>query len=235
MEKAGCLIEQLSDEVQISGAMSIKRSSGLDEIVFNPVSALTLLRAFSEMGYGLSYPFDPDDPNDVIRGCCSSCDNCTPYITSDYPDLRIKRKGFSYTESRPAFEIKGRYEGKNTTKTVVIVDDDESIDTLAMGLAGFGLTVVAVQVHRNAEANLITQRALAALVEAQHPDCVVSDKGLGYLSGIELIEYLKEVGIFTFMLTGERQTDETRRVADYFLEKPMRISDLARTIKNSLH
>lgn len=61
------------------------------------------------------------------------------------------------------------------------------------------------------------------------PEFLISDKGLGYFSGISLIEQVKqalEEQVKTIMVTGEFDTRETHRVADCFIEKPLRIEDI---------
>lgn len=80
--------------------------------------------------------------------------------------------------------------------------------------------MLCVEVNANVRANKFVCQQLSRQIIEWGPDWLISDKGLGFVDGIELIKQCKEAGIRTIMLTGEIQTAETRKVADYFLIKP---------------
>ena len=80
--------------------------------------------------------------------------------------------------------------------------------------------VLMVHVNSYVDPDFMKLRALRGTIESFRPDVVVADKGLGLIDGIDLIQSVRDMGIRTIMYTGEIQTAETKKVADWFVVKP---------------
>ncbi len=207
--------------------MSVKgKPDGSSELVINP-NTFSELNAFLEKNWGATIT------EQVLRDTCVSCGLCTPTIRRDGEGFRIDRKGYSPsydTEEKPLFEtiILPPEVSDDNSRRICIVDD---IPSHLGEILAHNHHVLMVNVDANVKPTLSSELALRTTIEAFRPEWVVSDKGLGNLNGIRLIEDVKRSGRRTIMFTGEIQTDETRRVADVFIEKP-HYQDVVTVIEN---
>lgn len=125
------------------------------------------------------------------------------------------------------YRIKRFESTENPVATIAVVEDlPQNIDSLKPQLNKNGYTLIGVYVDPDYQPTDMQQRVLARDIIDLGVDLAICDKGLGYTDGIGLVLRLKEAEVPTIMLTGERETRETHRVADRFIVKPIRPSIL---------
>lgn len=163
---------------------------------------------------------------------CFLCKECLPRTTSTHPRIEIRRIGYNYQPDAPLFETKVIKANKEQNLgTVCLVDDYKPLlDNMGEYLSDHGFRAVAVYVPQRAGvASDLENRLLAQEIMDHNPDILISDKGLGRFSGISLIQSVRQLSedrIRTVMITGEPETRETHKVADFFIEKPVGIKDI---------
>lgn len=164
-----------------------------------------------------------------LKGICLRCNLCRPEIHQDGKGFRIDRHNFIPDlppNKRPLarftnFPPKGETNGM---KVALVEDFNESAEAEWLSRQGFDVLYVHVDAH--VPTTEIASYTLFQKIIDWGPDWVIADKGLGYVNGLELIIRSKEAGIGTIMQTGEIQTNETRKLADFFLEKPFTTDEL---------
>jgi len=156
-----------------------------------------------------------------LKHICKQCEGCSPTIVEDGEGFRINRKGYSFDETRKPLFVAKKLQAESVgthTRRVYIVDDQYT-QIMAEALA-WDHHVLMVHVNSYVDPDFAKLRALRGTIESFRPDVVVADKGLGLIDGIDLIQSVRDMGIRTIMYTGEIQTAETKKVADWFVVKP---------------
>lgn len=227
-----CLYEQVAKETSLP-FISIK-NHGQSTLVFNPI---LIDQALSQIAYELCGKTKVN--LDVLKRICSECRICQPDIqlkgSSDY---RIFRHNYGYIEENHPLAQFTHFppEGEEDRNTrVVLVDDDPFLDVRARTLGEDGFDTFYVLINNGVPVSQIAQRDLFTQIIDLDPHCVISDKGLGYVDGILLIDACKKAGIPTIMVTGEYFTNETRKVASRFLTKPVDYHHLLAAIEELTH
>lgn len=219
-----CAYESIQDHFQIP-FLSIKNRSNASELVFNPYFSKRLAKSMYS---------SEDLSQEDLQWICSECGLCKPIISgSSEEGFRIKRDSYDNSEAGILFQTEilvPNGEAKTFPYKICLVDDFQPKST-ARGLALRGHTVLVVTVNPNIKPSELAEWEFRNRIINWEPDWLITDKGLGYVDGIDLIKVCKEAGVRTIMLTGERQTHETRRVADIFLTKPMMPSCIAEEIE----
>lgn len=227
-EERRCAIENISER-SLHPFVSIKNNKDPSELVINPNFYADIDWRAEAMGF-----HQVDDR--WFEAICAKCSLCMPTIEVDLEatvlengsyryGLRIYRHKFLqenivrplYVAQTHMLYNKNRLPDQNRTRVCCI--DDEKINWKGT-FKNTDTDVLAIWVDPNVRSTPLQAKALTDEIVQWNPDWLISDKGLGFVDGIELILRCKEAGIRTIMLTGEIQTDETRRVADVFLEKP---------------
>lgn len=227
-----CKIEQFSRENKLH-LLSIRG----DHLVFNP--AFLFSKDFTSTA-GINPQSNVRyEAERFLRKTCRSCNLCSPSFDFSPTSPRITREGYHPEISAEMPEITFR-EFKPMTdpngKTICTIDDDpDCAENMALvfsyvGYHAYGITPG----HRGIVASKTEISAFAQMVLDKSPDVVVSDKGLGWIDGIELLEQigLKKDSVITVMLTGEWQTRETHRKARLFFTKPVNPDTLIEGIEN---
>lgn len=229
-----CLIESLQKTVGVD-FVSIKRKPGVDELVLNP-------NCFEEVDWGMQLLTDRRVDRRAIEILCGICGACNFEVNYDDSTefegrrgLRVSRKNYGQEiVERPLYNKEVFHFSDEDTPSgkryrVCVVDD------FSLGFEwvfeNSNTDLMEIIVDANVRPSEISSRALINEVIDWHPDCLVSDKGLGYVDGIELIKAAKATGIWMVMLTGEIQTNETRRVADVFLTKPASGEEIRKNVR----
>jgi CheY-like chemotaxis protein len=224
-----CAIEDISERDH-HPFVSIKNNKDPSELVINPNGLPYVDWRAQYMGFS--------NANERwFRAICAECGLCRPEIKLDTDahvlidgqeryGLRIYRHQFLQENlQRPLFEVtKVTFSGSNAKeqekRTRVCCIEDEKIPwPLVFNGTNTDLRMILIDSHVKPQSE--DMETIMRKIVMFQPDWVISDKGLGFLDGIELIRQCKQAGIKTIMFTGEIQTDETRRVADVFLEKPV--------------
>lgn len=116
-------------------------------------------------------------------------------------------------------------------KTVLIVDDESDLQEIMGGV----LTPLGVQcVYASNGKDAIS------IIENVFPDVIVSDINMPQMSGLDVLAYLKEQGIFTPMIlvTGYGDREKMRKAwhlgAYDFLDKPLKFDVLKSTVQSAL-
>jgi hypothetical protein len=228
-EERRCAIENISER-SLHPFVSIKNNKDPSELVINPNGYADIDWRAEAMGF-----HQADDR--WFEAICAECTLCMPTIEIDREarasidgytryGLRIYRHKFLqenivrslYVVQTHALYNKNQLSGENRTRVCCIDDDKLSWE---VPFNNTNTDVLAIWVDPNVRCTPLQAKALTDEIVQWNPDWLISDKGLGFVDGIELILRCKEAGIRTIMLTGEIQTDETRRVADVFLKKPV--------------
>lgn len=210
-----CWYEERAQEIG-EEFFSIK-NNGQSTLVFNP--------NLIDKGLGTK-PFTFQNGK-ALRNICSQCHFCRPFIDERFDGFRIIRYGYNTPQrDKPLAEFtylpaKGEIRGIKVAEV-----DDFNLTQLVSYLSEVGFELMCVTVNPNVPTSEIKSRQLYRTIIEWGPDWLLSDKGLGFVDGIELIRTCKEAGIRTMMITGEVQTAATRRVADYFIEKPVSMENL---------
>ncbi|MBI2338519.1 hypothetical protein HYU95_05045 [Candidatus Daviesbacteria bacterium] len=208
--------------------ISIKNCTDLSTLVFNPKSYEGDIAQFI-------FPGCDQVTKKILEKICSNCNLCQPEIEREKnAGFRIYRHYYNRYENEgiPLAEFYHLMPdgGKRRGVKVAFVDDmDPTRWAEILVLDGFEM--LCVSVNANVRAREIDFRKLCQKIIEWEPDWLVSDKGLGFVDGVELIKQCKEAGIRTVMLTGEIQTAETRKVADFFLTKPTTYRSLLQAIE----
>lgn len=182
-----------------------------DELVLNPEPTRKVISAIT----GGSSPTVND-----LYGICDKCGLCKPEIRPEGEGFRVYRLGYEqFVSNVPLATFTQFHAEKPKTGVRVVVVDDFSPTSGAQYYSLKGIESLAVKINPDVRPSQMQERAVLRQIEEWKPDWVISDKGLGYFNGIDLILGCKEAGIKTIMHTGEEQTAETRRVADMFIQK----------------
>jgi len=217
-----CPIPNFIDELQVGSGPSLKLNLTPPELVvgLNDKDKLDLLNALKQEG-------------DLARGAtltmaikqhfCEHCGLCWPMI-STWRELRIEMTGYHpirENENAPFFALRDYIPDpcRFDNLRLVVIDDRDSVASLAELLAE-KYPSRAIKVSSNARPTEKNIRELIEVTLSFNPLIVICDKGLGFADGIDVIKRLNGCGLITVMYTGEWQTDETRRVATHFIQKP---------------
>jgi hypothetical protein len=220
-EQERCKYEQISIDHKFP-IISVKGN----ELVFNPgyfddplfISLIGDIKTNNNL--------DLNKFKNALDRICTTCGKCRPWV--DYKRQRLNRFNYSYDSENPnLFEIR-QYDPDTKSKgRYVFIDDlDGESDAMAHYYCRAGFTCFAIQMipHGN-QSNKKEDMIFAQTVIDLKPDIVITDKGLGYFSGIKLITILRSLSdkIITVLVTGEWNTSETDQVAHFYIEKPYRV------------
>lgn len=153
---------------------------------------------------------------------CSICTSEVKYLEGE--NIRVIRSNFRPEEqpgANPELFTAHTYEPEasgslDNLRICTLEDIDQGLTSFFIGN---GATLLEIQIHPYTRPTDTQIEDLLGRIMRFQPSVVMTDKGLGYLDALSLIDILKRAGIATVMRTGESQTDETRRRADVFLEK----------------
>ncbi len=140
------------------------------------------------------------------------------------------------TDTEAAEELKPKEPPipEGSGEKILVVEDDESVRTLAINLLN--------EINYQVEVAATAQEALQILRhKGEEFNLVISDLVIPDLNGPELCKKIKEIvpGIPVIAMSGYPLIEEDKKTIlehfDSFLQKPFSIKSLAETVKNSLH
>lgn len=171
-------------------------------------------------------------PENYIEEICKQCSLCAPLIERRSNSVfELERQNYTpgIVERKPLYLTEDYLppEGVDTLRRVCVVEDNDPVQ-LSELLAKKGSYVRTFLISRTVQNTLIGTNELINAIMDFGPDYLICDKGLGDLSGIEVISRIREQSddIKTIMITGEPDTRETHDVAHILFEKPVSFSVL---------
>ncbi len=240
-ENPRCAIEGIADKLPVP-LVSVKGN----ELVFTTASYEN--PAF-QVYTGIDSSSDANRERQLrtfIHDTCGICNLCSPRVFSpNGSDVRVERVGYSFepntNEIFPYESTTLRPEGKSRGRACVLDDHKELGLHLGQILVEHGFIADVFRTFSKTGADGVALGSsdfetmyFVDIILERAPDIVISDKGLGYFDGIDIIENIRirtEDAVETVLLTGEEQTRETHKVARHFLTKPVTSEELTRILE----
>jgi hypothetical protein len=231
-----CTIEKLAIDYRID-FVTVKGTEIPSELVLNP-------HLYPELDFYAESHYETKVGRQFFRRVCQNCGLCVPKFEENYdvvhrnletgethPELRIKRNAYNpehVEETQLFFTQKFSFTDPNNptgaTNRICFVEDFPE-PGYQNPFSESNAEILIITINPNIEPDEPVIFKLRETVRDFKPMWYVSDKGLGLTDGIALLKYFQHF-CGTAMLTGEIQTDETRRVADHFWVKPIFSNEL---------